>query len=151
MNRSRDSLVNHNATVGQQQPLKSSLKYSRPACLQSSSPQALHQSMMGRTHQSLLGAGLHNRSMRIHGDHDDLKLKLDKLTAKFLEKHKEKDSFKDTFFDDEIFAEVLDSRNYFKLSLDLLKYVLHSGNQPKKRVETKKPGASGYGSLSARR
>ena len=148
-NESTGNRVGFNQT--QSTPLKSSLKYSKPACLQSVTPHHLQQSMMGKTHQSMFAGGLHGKSMRIHGDHDDLKLKLDKLTAKFLEKHKDKDSFKDTFFDEEIFAEVLDSKNYFKLSLDLMKYVLHSGNLPKKKVEGKKTGVTGLNSLTARR
>ncbi len=129
----------------QHQPLKSSLKYSKPACLQSSAHGNLGTSVLGRTHQSMT---MNNRSMRnFNSEQEDLHLRLDKLTKKFIEKHKDKDSFKDTYFDEEIFQEVLDSKNYFKFSLDMLKYILHTANQPKKKVETKKP-ATGFGNLS---
>jgi hypothetical protein len=120
--------------------LKSSMKYSKPPCLQNTSAFAI--SMTGRHNTT---AGLHgtNRSVAIHGDHDDLKLKLDKLSAIFLEKNKEKDAFKDTFFDAEIYDEEMKARNYFKLSLDLLKYALHSANLPKKKKEEKKGAGMG--------
>ena len=121
--------------------LKSSSKYSKPPILQNTSAFGLGSSGM-RGHQSLGGAN--NRSMRANPDHDDLKLKLDKLVANFVTKNGEKDAFKDTFFDQEIFQEIVDSKNYFKLSLDLLKYVLHSGNQPKKKKDDGKKKA-GYG------
>lgn len=119
-----------------QSNLKSSMKYSKPPCLQNTS--ALGLSMTGKAHMSMVAP---NRTMLGHGDHDDLKLKLERLSQKFLEKNKEKDAFKDTFFDEEIFGEELRAKNYFKLSLDLLKYALHSANQPKKKVE-KKAGSS---------
>lgn len=122
--------------------LKSSMKYSKPPCLQNTS--ALGMSMTGRPGASF---ALQNRTGQtmILGDHDDLKLKLDHLAQKFLEKHREKDAFKDTFFDEEIFAEEMKTRNYFKLSLDLLKYALHSANQPKKKKEEKKAGGFAMG------
>ena len=121
--------------------LKSSSKYSKPPILQNTSALGLGSSGM-RGHQSFGGAN--NRSMRMNPDHDDLKLKLDKLVANFLTKNGEKDAFKDTFFDQDIFKEIVNSKNYFKLSLDLLKYVLHSGNQPKKKKDDGKK-KTGYG------
>ena len=125
--------------------LKSSMKYSKPPCLQNTS--ALGMSMTGKQHMSL--AAINNRTVHVHGDHDDLRLKLEKLSQKFLDKHKEKDAFRDTFFDEEIYGEELKARNYFKVSLDLLKYALHSANQPKKKaVDAKKAGGL---SLGARR
>ena len=126
-----------------QSGLKSSLKYSKPPCLQNTS--ALGLSMTGKNQMSMVAPN--NRTMLLGGDHDDLKLKLDRLCHKFLEKNKDKDAFKDTFFDEEIFAEELRAKNYFKLSLDLLKFALHSANQPKKKKEEKKAGYS----LGARR
>ena len=122
--------------------VKSSMKYSKPAILQGGSPAGANLGgSFVRANQST-GHAL-NRSVRIHHDHDDLQLKLEKLTEKFLAAHKEKDAFKDTFYDEEIFREIKDGKNYFKLSLDLMKYVLHSGNQPKrKKEETKKTGVN---------
>ena len=120
-----------------QSNLKSSMKYSKPPCLQNTSAMGL--SMTGKAHASMVAP---NRTALGYGDHDDLKLKLERLAQKFLEKNKEKDGFKDTFFDEEIFDEELKARNYFKLSLDLLKYALHSANLPKKKKEEKKAGSS---------
>lgn len=110
--------------------LKSSMKYSKPPCLQNTSVMGL--SVTGKP----LGTTLHQTRIAMPGggDHDDLRLKLERLAAKFLEKHGAKDAFKDTFIDAEIFDEELNSQNYFKLSLDLLKYAVHSANQPKKRA-----------------
>lgn len=119
--------------------LKSSSKYSKPPILQTA---ALGNSTY-KAHQSIGGIGMNSRSMRYNPDHDDLRLKLEKLVGKFVEKNGEKDSFRDTFFDQEIFKEIVDSKNYFKLSLDLLKYVLHSGNQAKKKAPAKKAGGLG--------
>ena len=124
--------------------LKSSMKYAKPPCLQNTSAFALSMTGRNNTTGGIIGT---NKSVHMHGDHDDLKLKLDKLSATFLEKNKEKDAFKDTFFDEEIFGEELRARNYFKLSLDLLKYALHSANQPKKKKDDKKAGASSFGGL----
>ena len=121
-----------------QSGLKSSLKYSKPPCLQNTS--ALGLSMTGKNQMSMVAPN--NRTMLLGGDHDDLKLKLDRLCHKFLEKNKDKDAFKDTFFDEEIFAEELRAKNYFKLSLDLMKYVLHTGNVAKPKVVKKKEGSS---------
>ena len=118
------------------QSLKSSLKYSKPVCLQNMP--SMHQS---RLQQSMVGTTALNRSVRGGADPDDLNLKLDKLTAKFLDKNREKDAFKDVYFDEEIFKEILASKNYFKLSLELLKYTLHSANLPKKKVEKQAKGA----------
>lgn len=117
--------------------LKSSMKYSKPPCLQNTSTFGL--SITGR-HNTTAGAHGTNHTVHMHGDHDDLRLKLDKVAAIFLEKNKEKDAFRDTFFDTEVYDEELRARNYFKLSLDLLKYSLHSANQPKKKVEKKAGG-----------
>jgi hypothetical protein len=138
---SRNSSANKDGLRQTTAILKSSSKYSKPPILQNTSALGLGSSGM-RAHQSFGGAN--NRSMRMNPDHDDLKLKLDKLVANFLAKNGEKDSFKDTFFDQEIFQEIVDSKNYFKLSLDLLKYVLHSGNQPKKKKDDGKK-KTGYG------
>ena len=124
--------------------LKSSMKYAKPPCLQNTSAFALSMTGRNNTTGGIIGT---NKSVHMHGDHDDLKLKLDKLSTTFLEKNKGKDAFKDTFFDEEIFGEELRARNYFKLSLDLLKYALHSANQPKKKKDDKKAGASSFGGL----
>jgi hypothetical protein len=138
---SRNSSANKDGLRQTTNILKSSSKYSKPPILQNTSAFGLGSSGM-RGQQSFGGAN--NRSMRANPDHDDLKLKLDKLVANFVTKNGEKDAFKDTFFDQEIFQEIVDSKNYFKLSLDLLKYVLHSGNQPKKKKDDGKKKA-GYG------
>lgn len=127
--------------TGTRSILKSSMKYSKPPCLQNTS-MLLNNSMLKNTNLS------HNRSVHVSGDHDDLKLKLDKLCEKFLEANKEKNAFKDTFFDEDIYQEILASKNYFKLSLDLMKYVLHSGNQKKKLVPKKNTTSLGMFSQS---
>ena len=122
--------------------LKSSLKYSKPPCLANLGG-GLNNTTLNRS-----GAQGLNRSVHVHQDHDDLRNKLEHLMKKFVEKHKDKDSFKDTFFDEEILQEITDSRNYFKLALDLLKYTLHSNNLPKKKKDDgkKKTGMGGFSS-----
>src|SRR3990167_189779 len=123
--------------------LKSSMKYSKPLILQNASIVA-GTANQSRMYQSGLNGTMNaNNKTTIGGDHDDLKLKLDKLMAKFAEESKDKNAFKDTFFDTEILAEIVASKNYFKLSLDLMKYVLHSGNVPKPKVEKKKTDTLG--------
>lgn len=129
-------------TRDQSRHLKSSMKYNKPPCLQNTS--ALGISMTGRPYMS--GVGFQGQGVvGSQGlvDHDDLKLKLDKLSAIFLERNREKDAFKDTFFDEESYGEEMRTRNYFKVSLDLLKYALHSANQPKKKKDDKKAGGLG--------
>lgn len=78
-------------------------------------------------------------------DHNDHQMKLDKLSAKFLEVNREKDAFKDTFFDEEIFGEILKSKQFFKLALSLMKYTMHSTNtRAKKQLAAKKGTTSAF-------
>ena len=60
------------------------------------------------------------------------------LLEKFKGKHGEKDAFKDTFYDIESLNEIVNSKNYFKLSLHLLKHVLHTSNTRVKAAPVKK-------------
>ena len=138
-------LVGHQDTalLGNDSTLKSSMKYSKPLILQNASVVA-GTANQSRMYQSGLNGTLNKTAAAIGGDHDDLKLKLDKLLAKFTEENKDKNAFKDTFFDQDILGEIVASKNYFKLSLDLMKYVLHTGNVAKPKVVKKKEGSSLY-------
>lgn len=124
--------------------LKNSMKYSKPACLQNQQPRILGGSFLGRTNQSLLNATSNTVGGLPIEDHNDNKLKLKALSKKFLDVNKEKNPFKDTFLDEEIFNEILASKNYFKLSLELLKYTLHSGNN-RTKVSKKNPRSASAG------
>ena len=70
---------------------------------------------------------------------DDIN-KYNKLESAFKGKFKENNAFIDTFTDEKIYDKTPNSEDYLRISVDLLKYIMHTSNRPKKVVEKKKPG-----------
>ena len=66
--------------------------------------------------------------------------KYHKLIDAFQAKFKGNSAFNDTFIDEEVYRKTLESEDYLRISVDLLKYIMHSTNI-KKKVEPEKKGS----------
>ena len=74
----------------------------------------------------------------LHGE-DDIN-KYNKLVAAFREKYRENNGFNDTFIDEEVYMKTMQSEDYLRISVDLLKYIMHTSFNVKKKDDGKKPG-----------
>src|SRR3990167_288213 len=78
-----------------------------------------------------------DESLDVFQGEDDIH-KYNKLVDAFQAKFKENSAFKDTFVDEEVYRKTLQSEDYLRISVDLLKYIMHSTNTKKKVEATKK-------------
>ena len=78
---------------------------------------------------------------------DDIN-KYHKLVKAFEDKFKENNAFTDTFIDPEVFRKTMNSEDYLRVSVDLLKYIMHTSFNAKKPVDKKKPGGGMFGGSS---
>lgn len=72
--------------------------------------------------------------------------KFRKLVEAFRLKFGENNAFQDTFIDSQIYEKTMNSEDYLRISVDLMKYILHSSFNLKKK-EDQKSKSKVYGGM----